>query len=105
MGVLNSAYYNNIVNLHLNIFVITTIGVYGTRPPLPAVGGGEGVGVVTSVGEQVTTLSKGDHVVIAKPGIGKNLRTTNQYSLENFHPLLTTPMSDFQDICGFIKPL
>ena len=77
MGVLNSAYYN-IVNLHLNIFVITTIGVYGTRPPLPAVGGGEGVGVVTSVGEQVTTLSKGDHVVIAKPGIGKNLLTTNQ---------------------------
>ena len=47
------------------------IGVYATRPPLPAVGGGEGVGVVTSVGAEVTTLSEGDWVVMSKPGLGE----------------------------------
>ena len=49
----------------------TLLGVYGTTPPLPAVGGGEGVGVVTSVGAEVTTLSKGDWVVLSKPGLGE----------------------------------
>ena len=46
-------------------------GVYAIRPPLPAVGGGEGVGVVTSVGAEVTTLSKGDWVVSSRPGMGE----------------------------------
>ena len=49
----------------------TLIGVYAIRPPLPAVGGGEGVGVVTSVGAEVTTLSEGDWVVMSKPGLGE----------------------------------
>ena len=47
------------------------LGVYAIRPPLPAVGGGEGVGVVTSVGAKVTTLSKGDWVAVSRPGMGK----------------------------------
>ena len=51
--------------------VIVIIGVYAIRPPLPAVGGGEGVGVVTSVGAEVTTLSEGDWVVTSKPGLGE----------------------------------
>jgi trans-2-enoyl-CoA reductase len=49
----------------------TLLGVYATRPPLPAVGGGEGVGVVTSVGAEVTTLGEGDWVVMSKPGLGE----------------------------------
>ena len=51
------------------------LGVYGIRPPLPAVGGGEGVGVVTLVGAEVTTLSKGDWVVMCRPGMGKTWST------------------------------
>ena len=47
------------------------LGVYAIRPPLPAVGGGEGVGVVSSVGAEVTTLSKGDWVVVSRPGLGE----------------------------------
>ena len=47
------------------------IGVYAIRPPLPAVGGGEGVGVVTAVGSQVTSLQTGDWVVPANPSLGK----------------------------------
>ena len=52
-------------------YINNFVGVYAIRPPLPAVGGGEGVGVVTSVGDGVTTLSKGDRVVVARPGAGK----------------------------------
>ena len=47
------------------------IGVYAIRPPLPAVGGGEGVGVVTAVGSQVTSLQTGDWVVPANTSLGK----------------------------------
>ena len=47
------------------------LGVYAVRPPLPAVGGGEGVGVVTCVGEDVSTLSNGDWVIISRPGLGR----------------------------------
>ena len=45
--------------------------MYAIRPPLPAVGGGEGVGVVTSLGSEVTRLKKGDWVVSSRPGMGK----------------------------------
>lgn len=55
----------------LCICIVIFVGVYAIRPPLPAVGGGEGVGVVTSVGADVTTLSKGDWVVLSKPGMGE----------------------------------
>lgn len=39
-------------------------------PPLPAVGGNEGVGVVDSVGANVDQLKVGDWVIPAKPGFG-----------------------------------
>ena len=46
---------------------INTIqGVYAVKPPLPAVGGNEGVAQVISVGSGVKNLKVGDHVV---PGI------------------------------------
>lgn len=44
-------------------------GVYATRPPLPAVPGGEGVGVIRAVGSHVTILKEGDWVIPAMPSI------------------------------------
>ena len=45
--------------------LLTLRGEYGVRPPLPAVGGNEGVGRVAAVGEGVTHLRVGDHVPVA----------------------------------------
>ena len=44
--------------------------MYPLKPVLPAVGGGEGVGVVREMGGGVTTVKKGDWVVPAGPGLG-----------------------------------
>ena len=38
-------------------------GTYAIKPPLPAVGGGEGVGRVEAVGKDVLCVSEGDLVV------------------------------------------
>ncbi|GMT16795.1 hypothetical protein PFISCL1PPCAC_8092, partial [Pristionchus fissidentatus] len=45
-------------------------GVYPVKPPLPAVGGNEGVGRVEQIGEGVSSLKVGDHVIPAKSGLG-----------------------------------
>ncbi|XP_078666116.1 enoyl-[acyl-carrier-protein] reductase, mitochondrial-like [Branchiostoma floridae x Branchiostoma belcheri] len=45
-------------------------GVYPIKPPLPAVGGNEGVGEVVSVGSQVSDLHPGDWVIPADSGWG-----------------------------------
>ncbi|CAH8387082.1 unnamed protein product [Eruca vesicaria subsp. sativa] len=45
-------------------------GVYPVRPPVPAVGGYEGVGEVYSVGSNVNTLSPGDWVIPSPPSSG-----------------------------------
>lgn len=45
-------------------------GVYGTTPKLPAVGGNEGVAVVTSVGADVKKLAIGDWVIPFSSGFG-----------------------------------
>eukprot|EP00457_Paulinella_chromatophora_P008790 gb/GEZN01008837.1/.p1 GENE.gb/GEZN01008837.1/~~gb/GEZN01008837.1/.p1 ORF type:complete len:415 (+),score=51.44 gb/GEZN01008837.1/:35-1279(+) len=45
-------------------------GVYNILPPLPAVGGNEGVGEVLQVGEDVTKMKVGDRVIPARPGYG-----------------------------------
>ena len=39
-------------------------GTYALKPPLPAVGGNEGVGEVTEVGSDVQSLVAGDQVVL-----------------------------------------
>ena len=44
--------------------------MYAIKPSLPAVGGGEGVGVVIRVGTDVTGFSEGDWVVPAATGLG-----------------------------------
>jgi mitochondrial enoyl-[acyl-carrier protein] reductase / trans-2-enoyl-CoA reductase len=45
-------------------------GVYSIRPPLPAVGGNEGVGEIEAVGANVTDFKTGDWVLPAQPGFG-----------------------------------
>ena len=49
--------------------VLTLTGHYGALPPLPAVGGTEGVGRIAAVGEGVTGLSVGG-LVLPPPGSG-----------------------------------
>lgn len=45
-------------------------GVYNIQPPLPAVGGNEGVAKVVEIGSNVKGLSVGDWVIPALPGFG-----------------------------------
>ncbi|KAG2312540.1 hypothetical protein Bca4012_027089 [Brassica carinata] len=45
-------------------------GVYPVRPPVPAVGGYEGVGEVYAVGSKVNALSPGDWVIPSPPSSG-----------------------------------
>lgn len=45
-------------------------GTYAILPDLPAVGGNEGVGQVTEVGNQVTTVKVGDWVITRDAGLG-----------------------------------
>lgn len=45
-------------------------GVYPVKPPLPAIGGSEGVGEIIETGPSVTKLAKGDWVIPAIPGKG-----------------------------------
>ena len=44
--------------------------MYGIRATLPAVGGNDGVGVVTKVGKDVNTVEEGDWVVPVSAGLG-----------------------------------
>lgn len=48
----------------MNYLVHFVTGTYGIKPPLPAVGGNEGVGEVTEVGSEVKSLRAGDQVVL-----------------------------------------
>ncbi|KAM7427433.1 hypothetical protein ABFA07_021432 [Porites harrisoni] len=48
----------------MNYLVHFVTGTYGIKPPLPAVGGNEGVGEVTEVGSEVKSLRSGDQVVL-----------------------------------------
>ena len=45
------------------ILLIKFQGTYPIKPDLPAVGGGEGVGVVKAIGDQVKSLKIGDRVI------------------------------------------
>jgi trans-2-enoyl-CoA reductase len=61
-------------------------GLYPIKPTLPAVGGNEGVGVVTGVGSSVDTVKEGDIVMPIQPGIG-TWRTLLVSKASNFHRL------------------
>ena len=52
--------------------IIFHSGVYPLKPELPAVGGGEGVGVVRETGDGVTSVKSGDWVIPAGPALGKH---------------------------------
>ena len=61
---------------------INTIqGTYPLKPPLPAIGGGEGVGEVLSIGPQVQNLKIGDWVF---PGTYFKLSNNRAANLINF---------------------
>lgn len=46
-------------------------GVYPVGPPVPAVGGNEGVGEVIAVADGVENLAVNDWVIPAKAGLGR----------------------------------
>lgn len=56
------------------------LGTYALKPPLPAVGGGDGVGKVVAVGDQVKRLKLGDLVRYVNPSL-------EQKGLRFFHSL------------------
>lgn len=61
----------NFIAAPINVADLNMVqGNYGLQPPLPAVGGNEGVAIVTEIGSQVTTLQKKDHVILNQAGIG-----------------------------------
>jgi trans-2-enoyl-CoA reductase len=61
--------------------------VYSILPPLPAVGGNEGVGVVDAIGAHVDQLKVGDWVIPAKPGFGtwRTHAVCNQSDVDVIH--------------------
>ena len=50
------------------MYISILVGVYPIKHTFPAVGGGEGVGMVTSTGAAVTSMKEGDWVVPARTG-------------------------------------
>ena len=56
------------------------LGTYPLKPPLPAVGGNEGVGVVRRCGKNVTLFGEGDWVMPVIAGVG-------MYPFVFIHPL------------------
>lgn len=70
-------------------------GRYGTeRPPLPAIGGGEGVGIVRECGEGVTHLKPGDRVLMLFAARG-NWRSATLAKAARLFPL---PPADPQQL-------
>ncbi|NWI64172.1 MECR protein, partial [Todus mexicanus] len=70
-------------------------GTYAILPPLPAVGGNEGVGEVLEVGRRVAALKPGDWVIPASSGLG-TWRTQGVFPEE---ALLKVP-SDIPVLCA-----
>lgn len=54
------------------------------RPPVPAVGGYEGVGEVYAVGSKVNGLSPGDWVIPSPPSSGKLIQQKQCFSIKQF---------------------
>jgi hypothetical protein len=59
------------VVLKLSVLDYFVSGVYPVGPPVPAVGGNEGVGEVIAVGDGVEKLAVNDWVIPAMAGLGK----------------------------------
>ena len=66
-------------------------GVYGIKPPLPAIAGNEGVGIVEACGDLVQTLEVGDWVIPADAAQGtwrSELLLPGEYCPANLPPRL-----------------
>uniref|UniRef100_A0A8R1Z9K4 Enoyl-[acyl-carrier-protein] reductase, mitochondrial n=1 Tax=Pristionchus pacificus TaxID=54126 RepID=A0A8R1Z9K4_PRIPA len=61
-------------------------GVYPVKPPLPAVGGNEGVGRIEEVGSDVSSFKKGDLVIPARSGLG-TWRKMGDHSVDHVWPI------------------
>jgi mitochondrial enoyl-[acyl-carrier protein] reductase / trans-2-enoyl-CoA reductase len=75
--------------------VLTVTGEYGMLPPLPAVGGGEGVGRVVALGPDTTGLAVGTTVLLP-PGSGTC--ATHQVALAK-HLVPLPAGADPQQLC------
>lgn len=73
--------------------VLTLTGQYGILPPLPAIGGNEGVGRVEALGEGVSNLQVGQ-VVLLTPGTG----TWVTHQLADAKRLIPLPEADPQQL-------
>ena len=94
---------------------INTIqGVYAITPPLPAVGGGDGVGEVLKVGTKVTAMKPGDWVFPGGSMKGtwtthfveseKNLvKTRNDLSLLSAATLRVNPGTAYRMLKDFVE--
>ena len=89
-------------------------GVYRLLPPLPAVGGNEGVGEVMQVGKAVTELQTGDWVVPAAAGWGtwrmaavcpsiEVMKVPNDISVVSAATLLVNPPTAYRMLVDFVK--
>ena len=57
-------------------------GNYALLPPVPAVGGNEGTGVVERVSADVKHLAVGDHVITTAAGLGARVRACRRVAVE-----------------------
>ena len=73
--------------------VLTLTGQYGILPPLPAIGGNEGVGRVEALGEGVSNLQVGQ-IVLLTPGTG----TWVTHQLADAKRLIPLPEADPQQL-------
>jgi NADPH:quinone reductase-like Zn-dependent oxidoreductase len=74
--------------------VLTLTGEYGMLPPLPAIGGSEGVGRVEQLGEGVSNLKIGQTVLLP-PGSG----TWSSHIVTSAGKLVALPDADPQQLC------
>lgn len=70
------------------------------RPPVPAVGGYEGVGEVYAVGSKVNGLFPGDWVIPSPPSSGKLLTVSSRL----FRPI-SNCRRNLKFGCQYVKPV
>jgi mitochondrial enoyl-[acyl-carrier protein] reductase / trans-2-enoyl-CoA reductase len=89
-------------------------GVYGVRPKLPAVGGNEGVAVVTAVGSNVKKFAVGDWAIPFRAGFGcwrteaiaaedELIKVSNDIPVEYAATLAINPSTAFRLLRDFEK--
>jgi len=77
-------------------------GTYGRRPQLPCIPGHEAAGLVQAIGEEVTSLTVGDHVI---PLLGVGCWTQHMVSAEHFFAKLPPSLDPVQAAMLRINPV